>query len=52
MNAEDLASVPEFIDDYSELQELAEEDFEDQLRRMSQENVRRRKSRLVLFFML
>ena len=47
MNEEDLASVPEFTDDYSDAQELGDEDSEDQLRRMSKENVRRSKSGLV-----
>ena len=47
MNEEDLASVSEFIDDYSDVQELEDEDSEDQLRRMSKENVRRSKSGLV-----
>jgi len=45
VNSEDLASVPEFLDDCSVFQEVEEDTvFEGQLRKMSRANVRRRKS--------
>ena len=53
VNSEDLASVPEFLDDCSVFQEVEEDTvFEGQLRKMSRANVRRRKSTFVKFFNL